>query len=113
VSQGDPAAEVQSLKRGLPHDEAARQMVSSGEVRELVTLALDAAHITPLQAAAKMGISLSLFLRQLENHDNQHTSLQRLFRLPDGFWLELLVLLAERRKLAHVQRRIVIEVPAR
>jgi DNA-binding NtrC family response regulator len=110
VSRTDAAAEVQPLKRQPAFDETALQQLSSAEVRELVTRALERAHITPTEAAKRMGISLSLFLRQLENLDNQHVSLQRLFRLPDEFWRELLVLLADRRQLAHVERRIVLEL---
>lgn len=101
---------MQPLKRQPAFDETALQQLSSAEVRELVTRALERAHITPTEAAKRMGISLSLFLRQLENLDNQHVSLQRLFRLPDEFWRELLVLLADRRQLAHVERRIVLEL---
>jgi hypothetical protein len=107
--QREREPEVQFVKRNPIEAEAARQLLSS-EVAELVTRALAAAAITPTQAALHMGISLSLFLRQLQNQDNQHVSLQRLFRLPDAFWRELLVLLAERRKLAQVQRRIVLEL---
>lgn len=116
------AGEVQKVKprtvdeaRGVQEvdsvDEAALEALSR-DVGELVTLALDAAHIAPAQAARCMGISLSLFLRQLQNADNAHLSMQRLYRLPDSFWRELWVLIAERRRLARVRRRVVFEVPA-
>ena len=59
-----------------------------------------------------MGISASLFSRQLQNADNQHLSLQRLLRLDDAFWRELWMLVAERRKLARIHRRVVFEVVA-
>lgn len=102
-------ARVDVPPQDLASDDIALQMVSR-DVGDLVEKALDAAHITPTEAARKMGISLSLLGRQLQNIDNQHLSLQRLYRLPDAFWRELWVLVAERRKLARVRRRVVFEV---
>jgi hypothetical protein len=77
-------------------------------IAALVVAALEAAHLTQEAAAVLMGISASLFSRQLQNLDNQHLSLQRLDRLPDAFWLELMVLVVERRKLARVRRRALV-----
>lgn len=79
------------------------------ETGELIMLALGAAHLTVAAAAEKMGIPGTLLSRQLRNLDNQHVSLQRLYRLPDPFWRELMVLIAVRRKLARVRRRMVFD----
>lgn len=105
------AREVQEVQPRPGSSRDTRQAVSC-DVSELVRLALDAAHITPTTAAATMGVTLSLFLRQLQNLDNQHVSLQRLYRLPDPFWREFAMLVLERRRLARVQRRIVFDVDA-
>jgi hypothetical protein len=99
-----PGAEVQT--------EAALQRVSSTDIADLVEKALDASHLTKAFAAGRMGISLSLFVRQLQNIDNQHLSLQRLYRLPDAFWVEFWLLVIKRRKLARVRRRVIFEAEA-
>lgn len=79
------------------------------EVREVIEEALDAAQLTKADAARRMGITPAQLGRQLQNLDNQHVSIQRLWRLTDKFWRELLVRVAERRKLARVRRRVVLE----
>jgi len=111
VSQALGRSEVKDPKCDPIETEAALQSLSS-EVRTLILDALDAAHMTEDQAAREMGVSASLFSRQLQNLDNQHLSLQRLYRLPNSFWRELWMLVAERRKLARVRRRVVFEVLA-
>ena len=83
---------------------------ASRDVRSLVEGALDSAHLTK-EAAARdyMRITPSLFGRQLVNEDNQHVSLQRLYLLPDSFWRELLINVAEKRGLARVVRDLVFK----
>lgn len=77
------------------------------EVEALVDAGLGGARLTREEAtSAFLGISLSLFNRQLRNQDHQHVSLQRLYLLPDAFWRAFVLDLVERRQLATVQRRI-------
>lgn len=101
--------EVQELHRDVGRDARALQELSSPEVRTLIEDALDRAHLTKDQAARMMGITPSLLGRQLQNLDNQHVSMQRLWLLTDLFWRELLVGIVERRKLARVRRRLIFE----
>ena len=108
VSQARELAEVQEVHRAVGRDARALQEVSS-DVRELIEAALDRAHLTKDQAARIMGITPSLLGRQLQNLDNQHVSMQRLWNLTDLFWRELLIGIVERRKLARVRRRVILE----
>lgn len=109
VAQSRPEREVQEPSAGTSALDAALQLASH-DVRELVDAALSKAGLTPTDAARIMGVSLSLFLRQLQNVEKQHLSLQRLWLLPDVFWRELFVLLAKRRKLARAQQRLVFDI---
>lgn len=108
------SVERKPLKHGQATEPEARKKVPSDrcEHGDLIALALEAAHITRGQAAGYMGISEGLLSRQIENVDNQHLSWQRLFKLPDSFWRELLFLTIERRKLAKIRRRAVFELSA-
>ena len=96
--------DVQRAEEVLPGE--TRPLETSGEVRELVMQALDAARLTKDAAAGRMRISASLFGRQLQNLDNHHVSLQRLYRLPDAFWREFLLQIVERRLRARVRRGV-------
>ncbi len=116
--------ELKPLKHGEASAASARKTVSPDpDVRknlspdrcehgDLIAKALEQAHITRGQAAGYMGISEGLLSRQIENIDNQHLSWQRLFKLPDVFWRELLFLTIERRKLAKIRRRATFELSA-
>lgn len=73
---------------------------------QLVATALDRAEIPVKAAAADMGISESLLHRQLKGKD--HLSWQRLNLLPDRFFAELLVLIAQRRGIGAVTTTVQI-----
>lgn len=73
---------------------------------ELLDIARAVVRIEPKQMADDMDISHSLVLRGLK--DGQ-LSFGRLWELSDAFWLELVVLIIEARKLAQVRRQIVVE----
>jgi hypothetical protein len=111
--QGSPRRA--SVQWAMPVAEVPAPEVAGGgalhlsEVSSLVAESLRDANLSAEQAAGLMGISASLFGRQLQNLDNQHVSLQRLYRLPDTFWRPFLKRLAMRRKLARVSERLVFE----
>jgi DNA-binding protein Fis len=86
--------------------DVALQEVSS-DVAALVVAALGSR--SQADAARVMGVSESLLTRQLQNVDNQHLSLQRLWRLDDAFWREFVLLVIERRQLAVVNRSAIVE----
>lgn len=96
--QGDVAPTVE-VKTSL-------QEVSS-DVGALVLGALGGR--TQADAARAMGVSESQLARQLQNLDNQHLSLQRLWLLDDAFWREFVLLVIERRRLAVVNRSAFVE----
>lgn len=79
----------------------------SCEVESLVLSALGVR--SQADAARVMGVSESLLARQLQNVDNQHLSLQRLWRLDDAFWREFVLLVIERRQLAVVNRHATVD----
>ena len=108
------SVERKALKCGLDRGDAARKKVSSDRCDDgqLVATAMEKSGLTRGQAAHCMGISEGLLSRQIDNADNQHLSWQRLSKLPNAFWCELWMLVAERRKLARVHRRVVFEVSA-
>jgi len=95
-----PTAEASALDAPLT-----LQQVSS-VVESLVTHAFDVSGLSKDAAARWMRISPSLLSRQLQNRDDQHLSLQRLYLLPDAFWRELLVNVIDRRNLARVVRHV-------
>lgn len=82
------------------------------EVSKLVVLALKYSRLTKDAAAKQMLITPSLFGRQLLNVDGQHTSLQRLWLLPDDFWREFMVHVIEARRLGRVQRPTLFDLGA-
>lgn len=109
VSQPPDRAEGQGVPRqGTPRDVALQEMPC--EARELIEAAFDRARLTKREAARHMGITGTQLNRQLQNLDNQHVSFQRLWKLPNAFWRELLILAAQRRKLARVRPlRVVLD----
>jgi hypothetical protein len=68
--------------------------------------ARSAARLEPKQMAADMAISHSLVLRGLKSAD--HLSFHRLWELPDAFWRELLVAIADTRGIGFVRRSIAL-----
>lgn len=88
----------QSLKCGPRTGETALQLTEPAA--RLIALAIDRAGLTVKAAASDMGISESLLARQLRGQE--HLSWQRLNLLPDLFFRELLVLIAESRGIATV-----------
>ena len=104
---GSPrTAELQSVS-GKGHTlKASLQKVSSSP-SALISTALSRANLSQKEAALTMGISESLLARQLKG--DEHLSWQRLFLLPDAFWLELLVVIAETRGIATVRTQIELE----
>lgn len=108
VPQVSKESQRRTLKPARAEVDPALQVPLSA-MGELIVLALDKAHLTEAEAATTMGISGSLFSRQLRNLDNQHISLQRLDNLSNAFWKEFVLLVAERRKFARLQQRLVFE----
>ena len=88
-----------SLKCALKTGETVLQLTEPQA--RLIAKALDRADLTVKAAAVEMGISESLLARQLRGLE--HLSWQRLNLLPDRFFLELLILLAEARGIATVE----------
>lgn len=74
---------------------------------QLIARALDRAGLTVKAAASDMGISESLLARQLKGME--HLSWQRLNLLPDRFFFELLILIAQTRGIATVRTQIEME----
>lgn len=75
----------------------------------LVKLALVRAGISQKQAALDMGLSDAQLSAQLADKEGEHLSWQRLQALPDAFFLELLILLAEHRGIARVRMTMDLE----
>lgn len=73
---------------------------------ELLDIARSIVRIEPKQMADTMDVSHSLVLRGLK--DGQ-LNFGRLWELSDAFWLELVLLIIEARKLARVRREIVVD----
>lgn len=105
IANAAPRAELQSVSGKDGIAKAALQKVSSPSA--LVSLALNRSALSQKEAAITMGISESLLARQLKG--DEHLSWQRLFSLPDRFWLELLIVLAESRGIATVRTQIEFE----
>jgi len=98
--------ELQSVS-GRGHTAKATLQKVSSHPSGLVLQALNRASISQKEAALTMGISESLLARQLKG--DEHLSWQRMFSLPDAFWLELLIVLAEARGIATVRTQIEFE----
>lgn len=73
----------------------------------LIQLALRKAGIQDKVAASVMGISGPQFSAQIAGRE--HLSWQRLCELPDSFFVELLILLAEKRGIARVRMQLELE----
>ena len=93
---------LKTLKARLPADEADLKPLEDpgGAIQK----ALARAGISQKEAALTMAINEGQLTRQLKGQE--HLSWQRLFKLPDAFWCELLVVLAEMRGLATVRTQI-------
>jgi hypothetical protein len=105
VAEKLSGVELRQAKSQIRKKPVALQEVSSVP-GELVRAAFDLAHLDREQAAAMMGVSGSLLARQLQNVDNQHLSLQRLWNLSDPFWREFVLLILRARRLGRVRREI-------
>lgn len=92
-----PAKATLDSVQTMNHDAAA-------DAGDLISTALSRSRIAQKEAAFVMGISEPLLAAQLQGH--KHLSWQRLFRLPDRFFLELLFVIAECRGVATVRRAI-------
>jgi hypothetical protein len=101
--------DAQDFTKSSEANAAALQKLSC-DVVQLLEQALGSSCYTNDSAAEEMGLSGSLFSRQRKNVDNQHISLQRLWKLSDRFWLEFCWLVLVRRRLARVRRRVFLEV---
>jgi plasmid maintenance system antidote protein VapI len=98
-----------SLKAALRRDRPVLNSIENElNAGDYIVLALESVGMSQKEAATTMGIPDSQFTRQLRGQE--HLSWQRLFKLPDTFWRELWMLVAERRKLARVKRSVVFEV---
>lgn len=104
LRKDDVTAELQSVSGRTHTAKASLQKVSSSS---LIGLALSRSALSQKEAALTMGISESLLARQLRG--DEHLSWQRLFLLPDKFFLELLIVLAEHRGIASVRTQIEFE----
>ena len=94
-----------TLKSELQTGEAALNPIESPGM--IVQKALFRAGISQKSAAITMELGEGQFTRQLQGLE--HLSWQRLYRLSDGFWLELLILVAETRGVARVRTQIDFE----
>lgn len=104
VNGSSRAAELQTVSGRNHTAKAVLQKVSSSA---LIGLALSRANLSQKEAASDMGISESLLARQLRG--DEHLSWQRMFMLPDKFFLELLIVIAETRGIASVRTQIEFE----
>lgn len=62
----------------------------------LMSTALSRCGLTHADACELMKLDPSQWAKQIKSRDNAHVSLQRLAKLPQTFWIELLILLAAR-----------------
>jgi hypothetical protein len=111
VANGSAAAELQSVS-GRTHTAKAVLQKVSGASTALISVALSRANLSQKEAALTMGVSESLLTRQLKGDckpGDEHLSWQRLFLLPDKFFLELLIVIAETRGIASVRTQIEFE----
>jgi len=93
---------LKTLKVGLrPQAGALNSVECAGQ---LIRTAFARAGISQKEAAITMALNEGQLTRQLQ--DIEHLSWQRLFRLPDSFFVELLIVIAESRGLAVVRTSI-------
>ena len=98
--------EVHSREPRLVDAATALHQVSR-DVEQILLDALRVVRLDQADAARRMGISASLFSRQLQNVDNQHISVQRLYLLEDAFWRAFLIGVIEQRRLATIEPRTI------
>lgn len=96
-----------TVKAGLSTREPRLDRVK--EAGQLVKTALVKAGIQQKAAAGLMGLSDAQFSAQLAGKEGEHLSWHRLQALPDAFFFELLILLAETRGIARVQMQLNLE----
>lgn len=94
-----------TLKSELRSGEATLNPIESPGM--VVQKALFRAGISQKAAALTMELGEGQFTRQLQGLE--HLSWQRLCRLPDVFWLELMILICETRGVARVRTQIDFE----
>lgn len=92
-----------TLSGSAPHLERIK------EAGSLVKTALVRSGVQQKVAASLMGLSDAQLSAQLAGKEGEHLSWQRLQALPDAFFLELLILLAEHRGIARVRMQIELE----
>jgi hypothetical protein len=100
-----PDVPLKTLKVGLAKGETVLNSIESAG--DTVQKALIRSGISQKEAALTMDINEGQLTRQLRGQE--HLSWQRLFMLPDKFFLELLIILAEHRGIASVRTRIEFE----
>lgn len=100
-----PAVPLKTLKARLPGGEGALNPIETAG--ETVQKALVRAGISQKEAALTMDVNEGQLTRQLRGQE--HLSWQRLFLLPDKFFRELLIVLAEHRGIASVRTQIEFE----
>lgn len=103
-----PGAPVQNLKTDLKRGEG-RVRKLNPDAGDVLDIARESARLEPKQMADVMDLSHSLVLRGLKSADD--LGFHRLWELPDRFWAELIVAIAQRRNVATV--RTTIELGAR
>lgn len=101
--------QLKPLKALLPEDGPDLKKVR--EAGLLVKTALDRAEISQKEAAITMGLTEAQLSMQLSGVPGNHLSWQRLQKLSDAFFVELLIVLAEYRGIAREERKLIF--PAR
>lgn len=96
-----------TVKATLPTREPHLERIK--EAGQLVKTALSRAGLQQKAAAGLMGLSDAQFSAQLAGKEGEHLSWQRLQALPDAFFFELLILLAESRGIARVKMQLDME----
>lgn len=109
VQQRLDGVPLKPLKASLPTSDEALNLLEHGAADAILT-ALTRAGMSQKEAAITMDISEQQFTRQLRGQE--HVSWQRLFRLSDRFWRELVIVLAEMKRIARVRRRLVFDMEA-
>lgn len=100
-----PDVPLKTLKAGLLRGETALNSIENAG--DMVQRALIRSGISQKEAALTMDINEGQLTRQLRGQE--HLSWQRLFLLPDKFFLELLIVIAETRGIASVRTQIEFE----
>lgn len=109
LAQRLAAVKVQTLKARLPEDGPNLQKVK--DAGQFVSVALQLAWMSQKEAAFHMGLQETQLAAQIANKPGNHLSWHRLCLLPDAFFLELLIVIAEARGVARV--RLTLEAERR